>query len=307
MSRLGRHLAGGLDPVKLARNIGMEPPDPWQIRVLRDPAPRELLVIHRQGGKSVTASVAAVHAALFDPGALVLVVSPSQRQSAELFRTMLTLYRGLGRPVSAEAENALSVFLENGSRIVALPSDPVTVRGFSSVKLLIVDEAAFVDDEMMAAVRPMLAVSHGRLLVMGTPYGRRGWFYEASQSREFRVTKVTAAECPRITPEFLAAERIALGEWKYQQEYECIFGDVQGRLFASADLEAMFNARWLPEGATATSLDGSPPLLRIAAKPSTEKPAKRCTSFDGRHAFNDGQCMWLCGAEQPRITAGGAA
>jgi len=40
VSLLGRHLAGGLDPVKLARNIGMDPPDPWQIRVLRDPAPR---------------------------------------------------------------------------------------------------------------------------------------------------------------------------------------------------------------------------------------------------------------------------
>ena len=41
MSRLLRHLAGGLDPVILARNIGMEC-DAWQAEVLRRPAPREL-------------------------------------------------------------------------------------------------------------------------------------------------------------------------------------------------------------------------------------------------------------------------
>jgi len=306
VSLLGRHLAGGLDPVKLARNIGMDPPDPWQIRVLRDPAPRELLVIHRQGGKSVTASVAAVHAALFDPGALVLVVSPSQRQSSELFRTMLTLYRSLGRPVPSEAENALSVFLENGSRIVALPSDPVTVRGFSSVKLLIVDEAAFVDDDMMATVRPMLAVSHGRLLVMGTPFGRRGWFYEASKSREFRVTKVTAAQCPRITAEFLAAERVALGEWKYQQEYECVFGDVAGRLFAAADLEAMFEARGLSEAVPLHGDTSSEPRLHVVGREPAPRPAKRCATQDGGHRYLDGYCG-ICMAPQPVVAAGGAA
>lgn len=111
--------------------MGLDP-DPWQWDVLRNPHQRELLVVHRQRGKSVTAAVAAVHQALFDPGSLTLVVSPSQRQSQELFRTMLLLYRALGRPVPDEAENALSIALENGSRIIALPGDnATTIRGYS--------------------------------------------------------------------------------------------------------------------------------------------------------------------------------
>ena len=287
MTSLRRHLASGLDPVALAARIGMVP-DAWQREVLRSPHKRELLVVHRQGGKSVTAAVAAVHAALYDPGALVLVVSPSQRQSQELFRTILVLYRSLGRPVPSESENALSLTLENGSRIVALPADATTIRGYSSVKLLIVDEAAFVGDDTMAAVRPMLAVSSGRMLAMSTPFGRRGWFFEASKSREWRVTTVTAAECPRISPEFLEAERNALGDWRYRQEYQCEFVDIAGLMFSSDDIGAIFaDQADLIEGRSPYS---PPPLAPII-------PLPRCRRAEG-HLWRDGQCV-VCAADQP--------
>jgi hypothetical protein len=52
------------------------------------------------------------------------------------------------------------------------------VRGFSGTSLLIVDEAARVDDELYYAVRPMLAVSGGVLMMLSTPFGKRGVFYE---------------------------------------------------------------------------------------------------------------------------------
>ena len=313
MSRLARFLAGGLDPVRLAAAIGMEC-DPWQAQVLRKPHPRELLVVHRQGGKSSVAAVASVHAALFEPGSLILVISPSQRQSAELFRTMLTLYRSMGRPVPAEAENALSITLENGSRIVALPADPVTIRGYAACNLLVIDEGAFVSDDTMAAVRPMLSVSHGRMLAMSTPYGRRGWFYESSRSNEWRVTTVRADQCPRITAEFLEAERRALGEWRYRQEYACEFVDIAGRMFASDDIAAMFDPAErgaIEPGALFYALPGpGRPQVRVIDIPATPTPRSRCIksgSRDGRHAFRDGQCLWGCGSPQPlAITAGGA-
>jgi hypothetical protein len=313
MPGFGRFLGGGLDPVILARNIGMDC-DPWQRDVLRKPHQRELLIVHRQGGKSVTAAVAAVHAALFDPGALVLVVSPSQRQSAELFRTMLVLYRSLGRPVAAESENALSISLENGSRIVALPADPVTIRGYAACRLLIVDEAAFVDDDTMAAVRPMLSVSHGRMLAMSTPYGRRGWFWEASKSREWRVTTVTADQCPRISAEFLEAERRALGDWRYRQEYCCEFTDLAGRMFASADIAAIFEPGKLgaiEPGALFYGTPGRSASLRIVDAPARPAEAARCGHsplLDGRHAYRDGVCRWPgCGQPAPAaLIAGGS-
>ena len=305
MSRLGQHLAGGLDPVRLAAKIGMDC-DPWQSEVLRNPHQRELLVVHRQGGKSAVAAVAAVHAALYTAGALVLVVSPSQRQSQLLFHTIITLYRSLGRPVPAESENVLSITLENGSRIIALPADAVTIRGYSAVTLLIIDEAAFVPDDTMAAVRPMLAVSSGRLLAMSTPFGRRGFFYQASKSKEWRVTTVTADQCPRITKAFLEDERNALGHWRYRSEYMCEFVDIAGMAFDSDDIAAIFTAGQLgaiPPGALFGGPSPSPrPMAAIAP---VSRPQTRCHgSQTGGHLYRDGRCVW-CGTDQPILTAVG--
>ena len=115
---LATDLALSLDPVLLAQRAGITP-DPWQQDVLRSTAPRMLLNCCRQSGKSTTTAVLAVHQALYVPGSLVLLLSPSQRQSQELFRKCLHVYRAAGRPVPQEAESALRLELENGSRIVS--------------------------------------------------------------------------------------------------------------------------------------------------------------------------------------------
>src|SRR5215213_6349159 len=91
---------------------------------------------------------------------------------------MAGYYRRLGRPVPAATENKLSLELANGSEVHALPGDEGGIRGFSGVTLLLVDEASRVPDQLMAAVRPMLAVSGGRLVTMSTPWGKRGWWHE---------------------------------------------------------------------------------------------------------------------------------
>ena len=72
-----------------------------------------------------------------------------------------------------------SLLFPNGSRIVGLPGTEGTVRGFSAVSLLLIDEAARVEDAMYKALRPMLAVGGGDLWLMSTPWGKRGFFYEA--------------------------------------------------------------------------------------------------------------------------------
>jgi hypothetical protein len=114
--------------------------------------------------------------------------------------------------------------LANGSRVVSLPGEEQTVRGFSGVRLLIVDEAARVPDPLYAAARPMLVVSKGRLIAASTPFGRRGWFWEAwSGAEDWRRVKVAASQCPHITPEFLTEERKAIGERWFKQVYLCDF------------------------------------------------------------------------------------
>jgi len=233
-------LAMALDPVQLARRVGVTP-DPWQADVLRSAAPRMLLNASRQSGKSTTVALLNVYTALYQPNSLCLMLSPSLRQSGELFKKAVGIYRDLGRPVPAEVETALTLTLENGSRIISLPGQEGTVRGYSGVRLLSIDEASRVPDALYMAVRPMLAVSGGRLVAMSTPFGTRGWWYEAWESAEpWERYEVPADRCPRISPTFLEEERRSMGVWWFDQEYGCKFLDAQDSVFRRADIDAAF-------------------------------------------------------------------
>lgn len=229
-------LARAADPVVLAHTVGMRP-DPWQAEVLRSGAPRTLLNCCRQSGKSTTAALMAVHQAVYSPGSLVLVVTPAQRQSIELVRTCTAF----ARHVAKAQETVLQLSFENGSRIIALPGSEATVRGYAGVDLLVIDEAAWVADDLYTAVRPMLAVSDGRLIAMSTPHGKRGWWSDEWHDlrRDWDRVKVTADQVPRISPAFLEAERAALGRWRFSQEYEGEFVSSEEALFSNEELDAM--------------------------------------------------------------------
>lgn len=248
-------LALALNPIKFCQSLGLDP-DPWQRELLLSNEKRILLNCSRQSGKSTITAILALHHALNDPGALVLVLSPSLRQSGELFKKVMNFYKNRGKPVASESETALTLQLHNRSRIVSLPGKEQTVRGFSGVSLLIVDEAARVDDELYYAVRPMLAVSQGRMILLSTPFGKRGFFFnEWSKQKEnaaWKKVKITVYECPRIAPAFLEEERLALGEWWFQQEYLCEFSENVDAYFSydeimgaiSEDVKPLFG----PEG-----------------------------------------------------------
>jgi hypothetical protein len=228
-------------PELLLVGAGYEP-DAWQAEALRRHDPRTLFLCSRQAGKSLTAGAISLREALLVPDWTVLLLSPTERQSGEIFRAaVMRLYNRLGRPVPAAQESALQLTLQNGSRVIALPGQEMSVRCYSSVALLVIDEAARVADDLYRSVRPMLAVSGGRLIALSTPFGKRGWFYqEWTSGRGWARVKVPADRVPRISKEFLAEERAALGERWFRQEYGCSFEDVVGALLSSEGIAAMF-------------------------------------------------------------------
>jgi hypothetical protein len=124
---------------------------------------------------------------------------------------------------------------KSARRDVALPGKEATIRGFSGTDLLIEDEASRVSDDLYAAIRPMLAVSGGRLVLLSTPWGRRGHFYEAWENGgdSWERYRVPATECPRISPEWLEEERRSLPDFIFQQEYLCEFLDTKDQYFAT--------------------------------------------------------------------------
>ncbi len=238
MSRLASWLAGAADPVRLATQLRFTP-DPWQAKVLRSTAPRVHLNCSRQVGKSTVTSILALHAALYKANATVLIVSPSERQSNELFLKVTAFYRTLGKPVAPEQENVHMLRLENASRIISLPASESGIRGYT-VDLLLIDEAAYVPDALYQSVSPMLAVSGGRLVAMSTPAGRRGWWYSATLTDRWELHTITADQCPRITAAFLEEERERLGETAFALEYLCSFVDAAGAAFREVDIAAAF-------------------------------------------------------------------
>jgi hypothetical protein len=177
MVALREDLRLALDRVAFTEELGIVP-DGWQEQFLRSSADRVLLNCARQSGKSTMSALIALHRALYHPDSLVLCLAPALRQSQELFGKIAGFYRDLGRPVAPQGERKLSLELENDSRIITLPGSEKTIRGYSGAALLLVDEASRVDDGLYYAIRPMLAVSGGSLMMLSTPYGKRGIFYE---------------------------------------------------------------------------------------------------------------------------------
>lgn len=219
------------DPTLVLRAQDLAP-DPWQRDLLFAHEQYLLLNCSRQSGKSTTVAALALHQLLTKPRSLVLLVAPSERQSHELFRKVLTAYHALGQPIATVKSNQSELELASGSRLVALPGREETIRSFSGVDLLILDEASRVPDDLYRSVRPMLAVSQGRLFALSTPFGQRGWFYdEWIGAGPWRRIHIPWHLCPRILPEFIAEETRALGQSWVDQEYNGLFTTMEGLVF----------------------------------------------------------------------------
>jgi len=198
-----------------------------QERVLLASGKRVVLNCCRQWGKSTVTAAKAVHHAASGADRLVLVACPCERQSSEFIRKVKGFLRRLGMKARGETGHPLSAVLENGSRIIGLPGSEDTVRGFSSVSLLIVDEAARVPDAVYEALTPSTAVVDGAVWLLSTPAGRRGFFFDAWEygGPGWERISVPATKCSRISSEFLERERAGMTERRFAQEYLCKFED----------------------------------------------------------------------------------
>lgn len=208
-----------------------------------------ILLCSRQSGKSTITSLLALHEALYNDGALILLLAPALRQSQELFLKLKSALNTLpSLPVPIAEESALRIEFANASRIICLPGKEQTIRGFSGVSLLVVDEAARVADALYASIRPMLAVSGGRIVLLSTPFGKRGFFHQewTEGGKDWHRAKITAYDCPRIPSEWLDQERRAIGSWWFNQEYLCEFVDAIDQVFATEDIMRALDASVKP-------------------------------------------------------------
>ena len=265
-------------PVEFAMSVGIAP-DPWQIEVLASDHPRKILCCGRQTGKSTVGAVLALHRALTRPGSTVLIVAPGERQAKLLFSKARRLYEMAGYPLPAHSHRRTGLELANGSIIEALPAVERTTRDYS-VDLLVVDEAAAVEDTDYHGILPSLIATQGEQVLLSTPRGKRGFFWEIWHSKKVerstdstivqRPTDSTISERSEKVGRSTFAERSADSDWQrimvrseeverirsedlevfrqtmpdeyFKQEFYCEFLDTDGSLFSHDDIEAALAA-----------------------------------------------------------------
>ncbi|HWK96173.1 MAG TPA: terminase family protein [Pseudolabrys sp.] len=245
---LGADLARALDPVRFALDCSIDA-DPWQRDLLTSTTSRAALLCSRQSGKTTVTALIALHCALYAPGSLIIIVSPSQAQSGEMLRSIKALHSMLDGVPEAIGDSVLKFELTNGSRILALPGSAATVRGYAAPALVIVDEAAGVTDDLIQAIFPMLATrDDGRFIMLTTPKGKRGFFYNTwiSADPSWKRIKITAKDCPRISQAFLDEQLRLLGPTRFNEEYMCEFLDGEDSAFPTDIIDRAFTTEIKP-------------------------------------------------------------
>lgn len=224
------------DRVAFAESLGLTL-DPWQRRLVSSDDRRDILCCSRQAGKSTAAAVLALHEAVYRPGSMTVLVSPSQRQSSELFRVVTNLRHRMTHPPQLLEDNRLSMSVAGGGRVLSLPGSEATIRGVAGVTLLVEDEAARVPDELYAAVRPMLSTTNGRMILASSPWGRRGHFWDVwNEGQSWTKTRVPATEVPRISSDFLEQEKRELPRHIFESEYMAVFTESIDAVFGYDDV-----------------------------------------------------------------------
>ena len=205
--------------------------DSQQAALFRQAGSRIMLNCSRQSGKSIITALKVVHCAVWRPGSTIVVTAPVKQQTREFIRKVRNFACIAGLALSGDK---FSVLFRNGSRVVGVAADEDTIRGFSSVALVVIDEAARVADDVYYSLLPMLAVSGGSLWILSTPKGKRGFFYHEwakSNSSTWVRFSVKASDCPRIPPLFLEEQKARMGSRFYAQEYDCLFVELDRGLF----------------------------------------------------------------------------
>ena len=224
-----------LDPARLMTDAGFTP-DPWQREFLTSADVWNLVLCGRQVGKSLAVSMLALHTALTRPSSTTVIIAPIEPQANELLRKVMTTFNQIGRPMGVKREAVTTLELANNARVIALPGKERSVHSYTA-DLLIIDEAARVPDEVYHGASPQLSASKGRLIALSTAFSKSGWFFkEWCEGTGYRKWSITARQCPRHTPEFLARERRSMGDRWFSMAYLNIFGDAVAAVFSSEDV-----------------------------------------------------------------------
>lgn len=245
MSAEGVAARWAADPCAFSAEALGVPLWPHQAEVATSGARWRYLLAGRQSGKSRCLAVLALHRAATTPGGVVLLVSAGEVASRRLLADVRAL--AASSPVlagSVTAEDTGKVVLANGAQIISVPASMAQIRGWA-VDLLIIDEAGFVDAEVIRAAVPTIIARPGsRVVLASSPWGgpdhpfRRGWSAAMAGAEGSAAWHWPSTVSPLVDRAELARLESAESPDVFRREYLAEFTDVAGAYFTEAELMA---------------------------------------------------------------------
>lgn len=229
-------LQAALDPVARFRMaMGVEP-RPFQKKLLNSTSSHIVLMASRQLGKSTC--VAALAWDCFLRGLTVVVICPTEKQSKE-FLVRVKEFRDADHfaPLGIQFLKTEVSAANFKGRILAMPATE-NARGFTA-DVLILDEAAQLSDDDIAAILPMRKKLTGRLIAVSTPLWKEGDFYRWwSLPNHFEKVLGHYKDCndPDLI-EAIEQERSVISAQQFAREYDCQFAGDGEPLVSHAVLE----------------------------------------------------------------------
>jgi hypothetical protein len=206
------------------------------LRLLRD-NPYSIILKSRQLGISTLSAGYSLWMMLFHKDKNILCIATKQETARNMVTKVKFMYENLPSWLKIESDenNKLSLRLKNGSQIKATSASSDAGRS-EAVSLLIVDEAAFIDNigEIWASAQQTLATGGGAI-VLSTPYGTGNWFHKTwvnaeEQTNQFLPIKLPWWVHPERDQTWRDAQDGLLGDPRLAaQECDCDFstsGDV---------------------------------------------------------------------------------
>jgi len=215
----------------------------WQKQWLDDNSRFRVMLKSRAVGGSFLIALESFLQSLLRPNSTTLLISFSMRQSLELFRKVKE-HINRWKDIRIRAENDVYTFsatlsetktqveFQNNSRITSLPNNPDAIRGYRADAVYVDEAAMFKNDfEIKAAIIPCIAGKEGRLSLISTPKGKRGWFYEAWTSETFSKHEAHYLMALHITQSDLEGMKASMSPLEWAQEMEMEFLDELNALF----------------------------------------------------------------------------
>lgn len=243
-------------------NSNPDPPSIWaqsvlgfkpqnvQAEVLDFEGPRLILCCPRQWGKSTVIALKALHYAIHHPGHEILVVSDSEDHAGIIVQKLIANASMLGIHGRRAHGKQYSIELPNGAKVFAVAHNLSAPVGYTA-HIVIVDEAAMVDDTVFAYVSRTLARTDGAMWLLSTPRGQTGLFYNIWHDKDTRYHKVKATleDASYLSPAFVQEQK-RLFPATYKQDFLCEFQQAPGRLLSreriAKNVDPALNSRIIP-------------------------------------------------------------